>query len=323
MDIAMKSAYQRTGLSCNPGPRSVEIAAPAKINLFLEILRKRRDGYHELETVMTSVSLFDQLRLSAREDGQIRLKLMNSRFQLGNVPTDDRNLAVKAVHILRKFIGDNRLPGCDILLYKRIPSEAGLGGASSDAAAALLAGKLLWNLNLTESELLSIAADLGSDVPYFLFGGTAMCRGRGERIEPLPTTGGIPVVIAKPVSGLSTGDVFSNIQVPQQRRAALPLLSEIVGRRFEKIGNHLFNRLTEAALPLNPEIAEIVSQFEQTSAIGHQMSGSGSSYFGIFRSMRAARQAAQLLSNRLPKTSIYITQTLGSQKPTIPVMQPN
>lgn len=318
----MKPAYQRTSLSCNPGSRCVEIAAPAKINLFLEVLGRRSDGYHELETVLTSVSLFDQLKICERDDDQIRLILKNSSALCETIPTDENNLVVKAVLALRKLIGVNRLPGCDILLYKRIPSEAGLGGASSDAVAALLAGKWLWNLDLAESDLLSLASELGSDVPYFVLGGTAMCRGRGERVEPLPTTGGLPVVIAKPTMGLSTAKVFSKVEIPREPRSASALMSDLAARRFELLGQHLFNRLTTPAIQLNPEIAKIAALLDKTTVLGHQMSGSGSSYFGIFRSLRAARQAAQLLSNRLPGATIYVTQTLGSRTSMQPVMLP-
>jgi 4-diphosphocytidyl-2-C-methyl-D-erythritol kinase len=310
----MPPAYQSPDLFRNARRRCVEIAAPAKVNLFLEVLGRRIDGYHELETVMTTVSLYDQIRLIEREDDEVRLVLANPRFSQGSVPLDQQNLALKAVLALRKLFVDNRLPGCDILLYKRIPSEAGLGGASSDAAAALLAGRLLWSLKITDSDLMSLAAELGSDVPFFISGGTAMCRGRGERVELLPAISGIPLVIAKPTVGLSTREVFSRLNLLSQPRSSPSFLSHLLAGPSERVGKYLFNRLSETAVSLSPEIAHLAAQFHQTESLGHQMSGSGSSYFGIYRSPRAARRAARLLSNRLPRTTIYVTHTLGPNK---------
>ena len=167
-----------------------EIIAPAKINLFLEIHGKRHDGFHELETVMSTVNLYDRLRFRLRGDDQIRLSIANRHsrdFGSVHIPDDDRNLVVKALKLLRSRSSapSNHALGCDVTLFKKIPAEAGLGGASSNAAAALIAGNQFWDLGFSRNQLEGMAAELGSDVPFFLSGGAAICRGRGEKVTPL------------------------------------------------------------------------------------------------------------------------------------------
>lgn len=299
---------------------SVEIAAPAKINLFLEVLGKRSDGFHEIENVMTTVNWFDRIRFIARLDDQIHLHQINPDPIHSGLPTDERNLIVRALVLLRKKFATDQLLGCDILLYKEIPLEAGLGGASSNAAAALLAGKMLWNLRISDVELYRLAAELGSDVPFFLRGGAAICRGRGERIESLPERGAIPIVIVKPPSGLSTRNVYSQVQLPREAVCSESLMAMLIEGRITRVGQELFNRLSETAMHLNEQIAEVSEMFTKTTSVGHQMSGSGSSYFGLFQSARAARQAARQLANRLPQAKIFAGQTLGSAKPGLSII---
>lgn len=318
--MKMTTAYRVEGEPCQ-AKIVVEVATPAKINLYLEVLGKRPDGFHELETLMTAVNWFDRLRFVSRPDEQIHLHLLNPIRDRNGIPTDHRNLIIRALNRLREESGLGWLHGCDVLLYKAIPSEAGLGGASSDAAAALLAGNLLWNLNVSKSKLHELAAQIGSDVPFFLYGGAAICRGRGERIEELKARGGLPVVIVKPPTGLSTREVFSQLQLPRNARSIETILRCYEAGSPNQIGKALFNQLTETAAGMNHQIREIAEQFTRTTAIGHQMSGSGSSYFGLFPSLKTARQAGRWLSLRLPESGVFVGQTLGTRTSRISVRQ--
>ena len=293
----------------------VEILSPAKVNLFLEIHSKRADGFHGLETVMAAVDLRDHLRFYQRADDQINLRIVNpiSSPSLESIPTDDGNLIIQALRLLQKSNLDNaRAPrGCDVLLLKRIPSEAGLGGASSNAAAALMAGNSLWNLGLGREQLSLLGSQIGSDVPFFIYGGAAVCSGRGEIINPIRSSSGIPIVIAKPRTGLSTAKVFAQCQVATSAQSSLPIVSSLENGRFSELASLFFNRLEEVARTMNEDIKELSIAFREINCPGHQMSGSGTSYFGVFPSSRVARRAARVLSNRLPHAKIFVSRTLS------------
>ncbi|MHC4593294.1 MAG: 4-(cytidine 5'-diphospho)-2-C-methyl-D-erythritol kinase, partial [Planctomycetota bacterium] len=160
-------------------PTELKVRAPSKINLYLEVLGQRPDGFHEIRTVMQAVSLCDELSFSARSDGQVVLSCSSP-----DLPLDDRNLIVRAARLLKGRYGTER--GASVELHKRIPVGGGLGGGSADCAVTLLALNRLWGLGAPLDELAETATELGSDVPFFLWGGTALCEGRGERVSPLP-----------------------------------------------------------------------------------------------------------------------------------------
>ncbi len=295
----------------------VEFVAPAKINLFLELLAKRSDGYHELETVMATVALFDRIRLTARNDDQFTLKVtfQKSVFPiLPDVPTDERNLVIKAIIRLQNAVLEKwgiKKSGCDIWLHKGIPVEAGLGGGSSDAAATLMAGCQLWQVAFSQAELVALAEQLGSDVPFFLYQGTALCRGRGEHVFPLGNAPQLDIVIAKPSSGLSTAEVFQNVKVSNSVNSPTKLVDAVIsGDRFQ-IGQQMFNRLQESAMELCEDLPCLADCFENSAACGHLLSGSGTSYFGLFNSSKVALQTARYLSARLPQVKFFSTSTLA------------
>ena len=306
--------------------RKLSIATPAKINLFFELLGKRDDGFHEVETVMSTVSLFDQLDFSPRDDGEIHIEVRyaDELAKLDDVPTDKSNLIYKALEEVRQFVSqrsssddqvepaDTKSLGADIVLQKRIPSAAGLGGASSNAMAAIVAASQIWDLDLSEFEMRSIAAEIGSDVPFFLDGGMAVCRGRGELIELIEAPDSISVVVAKPAAGLSTAKVYAASELPAESQRAAQLMSALAGGELTEVGKRLFNRLEPFAAQLTPDIAATRHEFEKLECLGHQMSGSGTSYFGIFKSFNDAERAAEMLSARLPTTRVFCCRTLGS-----------
>jgi 4-diphosphocytidyl-2-C-methyl-D-erythritol kinase len=252
---------------------------------------------------MVPVSLFDTLRLSLRNDDQIVLAIATvSPDRPGVQHTDDvppgaTNLVVRAIERLREATasrgGRERLPGLDLVLCKRIPTAAGLGGGSSDAAAALIGANLCWELNWSRSELADVAAQIGSDVPFFLWGTAAVCRGRGERVEPCALDRPQHYVIVRPPRGLATADVYRHTRVPEVPRR-LPRATERLTYRPQS----LFNRLELAARPLAPWLEPLRGTFQRLDLLGHQMTGSGSCYFGVCRNAQHANRVAQLLRSR-------------------------
>lgn len=296
---------------------SARVDCAAKLNLFLEVLAKRDDGFHEIETLMSAVSLYDSLYFSRNSTGDIRLSCeWASGLEahkststggisdcLGELPQQADNIVWRAVECLRRDAGIE--VGATIRLVKRIPAMAGLGGASSNAAAALLAANYVWQLDWTPERLALLAAELGSDVPFFLArraGGSAMAvaRGRGERIEGLTGMTKLHFVVVRPPAGLSTPRVYGRCLPAEQPARLDPLIEALRAGNPARVGAQLFNRLQSAALELSPWISKVRSAFAQLDCLGHSMSGSGTSYFGLFRSARhAARHAARLRAARL------------------------
>ena len=279
----------------------IEIWAPAKLNLFLEVLGRRDDGFHEIETLMVPISLCDRLSLSLREDNQIQfhsqwLPGYGCADELSDLPTDDSNLVVKALQTLRARSGCTL--GINAVLAKAIPIAAGLGGGSSDAAAALVGANQLWNLGWTTKQLSEVAAELGSDVPYFLYGSASVCRGRGEVVEPLTNRLRLELVVVRPPSGLSTPTVYRRTTIPSEPNRIPALLDSWRNQEHRGVSRHMFNRLQAAAAEVSPWIGRLTTEFDRIDVIGHQMSGSGSSYFGLCRSARHAQRVSSVLQSR-------------------------
>lgn len=277
-------------------PSPVRLAAPAKINLFLEVLGRRADGYHELVTCMTPLAWADELTFTASD--QMRLTCDDPSLAL-----DDNNLVLKAAKAFQRQTQANC--GAAIHLTKRIPSPAGLGGGSSDAATTLRGLNQLWNIHLDDTELMNLAAQIGSDVPFFLAGSAAWCRGRGEQVMPFKLGMRIPLLLACPVAGLSTAAVYQSLNAPplsvgmQQAQSDIPLAQAIRMSNLSAIGRELFNRLQPAAEQCLPLVSEIRQLFEQAASLrlceGSLMSGSGSSYFAVCRSQEETQRLARYI----------------------------
>ena len=279
------------------------IHAPAKLNLFFEVLAKRKDGYHELETLMCPIDLYDTLLFQENSSGQVNLTCQrvlkggsSSDCGLGEVPDGPENLVVRAVELVRRKSGTDR--GVQMRLVKRIPSAAGLGGGSSDAAAALIAANTCWQLGRPTEELMEWAAELGSDVPFFLVGGPAVCQGRGERITPVAGIGQLHFVVVRPPEGLSTAAVYGICRPAEDPLSVWPLIEALQKGDLEKAGRGLLNRLQPAAEELSPWIKRLQEEFSQLDFLGHGMSGSGTSYFGLCRDAQHLRRCAQDLMAR-------------------------
>jgi 4-diphosphocytidyl-2-C-methyl-D-erythritol kinase len=276
------------------------IQAPAKLNLSFEVLARRDDGYHEIETLMCPVGLYDTLYFREGPKNQLQLTCQRVCGASGPtglsgevLPEGRENLVLRAVELLRQQAGVDS--GATLRLVKRIPMAAGLGGGSSDAAAALLAANHVWRLGWSTEELTRLSAQLGSDVPFFLVGGAAICRGRGERVEPVAIQAAMHFVVVYPPEGLSTAAVYRVCRPASRPRPLAPLLQALAQGDLRQIGRLLFNRLQPAAEKLSPWIGRLRSHLAREDCLGHGMSGSGTSYFGLCRHARHARRLARRL----------------------------
>ena len=279
---------------------AVGVLAPAKLNLFLEVLAKRPDGYHEIETVMVAISRFDAITFQPSDDPQIHLHVKSTGQSGNGLPANPReNLVHRALLLLQQR--SNCRQGGTAALTKRIPPASGLGGGSSDAAAALLAANGAWELHWPIDQLQTLAAELGSDIPFFLTPRTgssatmAVCRGRGETVEHAAAPANMHFVVARPEIGLSTPKVYKHCCPARQPRAAGDLLEALrAGCRMEA-ARCMINTLQPAAARIAPEVDKMAERFDALGAIAHQLSGSGSAYFGWFPSAASARRAAARL----------------------------
>lgn len=286
--------------------------APAKLNWYLRVLARRADGFHELETVMVRLrELGDTLRCRLDPSGAVSLTIVSATPQTLSeqaIPATESNLVIRAARALQQQTGTSL--GVQFTLIKRVPAAAGMGGGSSDAAAALEILNRLWNLELSRATLLSIAADLGSDVPFFLAETPlVLCTGRGEILTPIPGSFPIWVVVARPKTGLSTPAVFRNCRPEPERASAENLVSACESRSITAVAQALHNTLQSPAVALNPEIGRMQRLFERERVVAHQMTGSGSAYFGVCTSKRhACCVAARLRAQGVPWVEITSTQ---------------
>ncbi len=282
--------------------------APAKVNLFLELQAKRPDGFHELTTLMVAVSLTDTLTVMLAES-------LNLTCSDPGLPTGDGNLVVKAANALRRRTGYTG--GAKIHLEKRIPAAAGLAGGSSDAAATLLALNKLWDLNLSRKQLAETAAEVGSDVAFFLNLPAAWCTGRGEIVEPVRPMKRLHLVLVCPPVGLATAEIYRNSTVPAQPRSAEPMRTAYANGEIAGIGRELFNRLAEPAERLCPLVKQWREAMARHAPLGCLMSGSGSTLFALCSDYRAAlRLAAELRTEFAtnPKPRVFVVRSLTPER---------
>ncbi len=285
--------------------KDVVVWAPAKVNLYLEVLAKRLDGYHEIETLMMAVNLYDTLVFKEDASGEVLLRC--NRRELSTGPD---NLVVRAARLLQEHTGCTR--GARIRLAKRIPLAAGLAGGSTDAAAALAGLNRLWRLGLTGPELAALAAQLGSDVPFFFTTPAAWCSGRGEVVTAAPLPRRLWLVLLCPPFGLATADVYRNVAVPQRPGAAEEMRRAVACGDAEAIGRRLHNRLQGAALWLRPELADSLNRLKALGPAGQAMSGSGSTLFALCRDHREAARIARELRHgpeEIGRPRVYLVRS--------------
>ena len=288
----------------------MSVRAPAKLNLSLAVLARRTDGFHEIESLMVPVTLHDTLRAQASEVPGIRLRVrFGGRLATAagsslahDVPTDDSNLVVRAARSLAFEMGlmpsleSPCAPGLDIDLVKRIPAGSGLGGGSSDAAAVLVAAARVWGLDVSADRLAAIGAGIGSDVPVFFAGGTALAAGRGERIEPVAGVPSLHAVIARPEAGLSTAAVYARCTPDDTRRGTARRLADALSAgRFRAALPLMHNSLEAPARSMCADVERLLRDFARAGAAHPMLTGSGSACFALMRSARESRRVAASL----------------------------
>ncbi len=288
-------------------------SCPAKLNVFLEVTGKRADGYHELDTVMLRTRFADQLTVVPAKNGLLTLRFSDAtpeRMQSG-IPLDQRNLILRAAEALRSRIGIS--DGAEFIVHKRIPPESGLGGGSSNAASSLLLCRQLWAPDVSDLILHEIAASLGSDINFLLSGhSAAICRGRGEIIEPLPLARRLTFVALRPNAGNSTPAVFRATKLPAEPRSSSDIAALLSGRISGSLPSMIFNRLTEAAEALNPEMSRLMHRLRRLCRRPVFMSGSGSTVF-VVASSHVDAIALQTAIQRTLKQTSWLLDTAPSE----------
>lgn len=284
---------------------SISLKSPAKINLHLRVLDKRTDGYHNLENLMQTISFFDEIEITLISEAQktsITLECKNEK-----VPQGDKNIAVRAAKKFLEAAGIKNSVG--IKLNKRIPMGAGLGGGSSNAGTVLLGLNALAGNPLGINKLTEIAMDLGSDVPFFLHGGLALCRGKGEIVKPLESLPEFWIILVYPGVSMQTGltyEIFEKKRVTN-RIGNVKLYNSGNLLCVNDIVSALHNDLEEAAIMLNPSLRSIATTLEKSGCKKAMVTGSGSTVFGVCETKTEAEQISTKLKKLIKKSFLVIT----------------
>lgn len=285
--------------------KSIKLKAYAKVNLCLDIIGKREDGYHLIETVMQSVGVFDKVYVKRTNDGKISVLC-----DKGDIP-EKNNTAYKAAKAFFEHIGAERDSGAKIKIKKNIPSQAGMGGASADAAAVIVALNILYKTGLSKNELCAIGAKVGADVPFCIYGGTCLARGIGEVLTELNDFSGKYLVIAKGNEGVSTKEAYD--AVDSKKDIVKPRLDKVIdaitAQNVSALKGNLIN-VFEQVVDLSdaPKIAE---KMRVNGAIDSAMTGSGSAVFGVFAELKSAKKCAKKLKKEYPFAAACKTVNCG------------
>ncbi len=275
--------------------------APAKINLFLRVLRKRADGYHDIVSLMQKITLYDELIFSPRPKG-ITLNCPGSEL-----PTSEDNLVFRAAKSI--FAYANYPSGVEIKLIKKIPLAAGLGGGSSDAATTLIALNKIFSLNLKKSELMKLGAKIGADVPFFIFGNNALASGMGDKLKALQNLPKINLVMIKPPFQLSTKMVYKKLNLRLTRGKNNYSIPRFL--KMSDIIQELHNDLESVSLKMHPELTDLKQMLFRHGALGALMSGSGPTVFGIFRDGKEAKKILEVIKKEVScHCSVFFAKSL-------------
>ncbi len=295
------------------GTQILHVRAPAKVNLYLDVLGKRRDGYHEIRTVMQSLSLSDQLTIAAVKDDNtekdvIRLGVNQHKINENLSEVGEKNLVVQAVQMLRAHY---HIPPVEIILDKRIPIAAGLGGGSADAAAALRGINQLFHLDISHAHMEWMAAQLGLDVPFCLKGGTVLAQGKGEQLTPLTPLSHCTFLLVQPNVTIHTGTVYQGLNLPRENTFLSTsndeaqfnqLISGIDKGDLYQMAAGMYNRMEEVIFNWYKALAGIKAEINKAGALKSLMSGSGAVIYGIFDNLEYAQQAQKILNRHNHKT---------------------
>ena len=282
----------------------LKFKTPAKVNLGLHVHGKREDGFHELETIFQMVSLFDDVELELLSSG-IKLEC-----DMPGIPTDDTNLVCKAALLLRKSYQVEG-KGVSIRLKKKIPFGAGLGGGSGNAAGVLMGLNRLWDLNIDREKLFTLAAELGSDVPFFLTSPCALGKGRGERLKVLESCSKFQVLLVFPGFPIATSWVYRNLRLKLTKRPNnISILRKNLSlSNITSLGSQLYNDLESVVIQKFPEVKVVKDELWAWGALGVLLSGSGSTVFGIFDDPEKAQIACASLNGDWERV---VTETIES-----------
>ena len=282
---------------------ALQLKAYAKINLGLDVVRRREDGYHEVRMVMQTIKLYDKLTFRLLEEDVIRLKT-----NLGFLPVNEDNLVYKAVKLLKDTYHVEQ--GLEIDLFKCIPVAAGMAGGSTDCAAALVGAAKLFQLNLSKQELMELGVKLGADVPYCVLRGTALSEGIGEILTPLPPMPDCYILIAKPPISVSTKFVYENHNANELQRH--PDIDGMVKAIQEKslmgITDRMENVLETVTIPAYPVIEDIKNCMKENGAINALMSGSGPTVFGIYEEEAMAENTRKIIREKGLASQVYVVR---------------
>lgn len=288
---------------------NITLKALAKINLGLDVVQRREDGYHEVRMVMQTIHLYDKLEIKKTTKSGISLTA-----NLSYVPTNENNLVYKAGKLLMDEFGIK--DGISVYLQKRIPVAAGMAGGSTDAAAMLYGMNQIFELGLSRKELMERGVKIGADVPYCLMRGTALAEGIGEKLTSLPPMVKCPVLIAKPSVSVSTKFVYENLKLNAQTRHPDidKLIKDIKAKDLHAIAGDMGNVLESVTIPEYPMIADIKEQMMKSGAINSMMSGSGPTVFGLFEDEQTAQKAYEdMMASGLAK-QVYITSIYNNRR---------
>ena len=286
--------------------KQIRLKAMAKINLGLDVVRRREDGYHEVRMIMQTVNLYDKLVITVSEEPGIRLTT-----NLGFLPVNEDNLIYKAARLLMDEYDIKK--GVDIQLQKFIPVAAGMAGGSTDAAATLIGMNRLFRLNLSRQQMMDYGVKLGADVPYCIVGGTALSEGIGEILTPLPDVPKGYVLVAKPGINVSTRFVYTNLKLNEETEhpdidAQIEAIKE---QDFRKMAGLMGNVLETVTIPAHPIIQEIKDFMMTEGAVNAMMSGSGPTVFGLFEDKQLAEKACEKLRESRLAKMVFLTTFIG------------
>ena len=291
----------------------IRVDCPAKINLFLEILGKRDDGYHEVTTVMQTIELYDRLFFRAKKTG------IDIYCSDDSVPTDERNLVFQTAQLLIDETGVKR--GVSVEIKKIIPVASGLGGASSNAAGTFIALNKLWDLGLSKEKLLNLSGKIGSDIAFFIYlakddysafsGGTLLGKGKGNEMTDISSFPDSWLILIAPPLAVSTKWAYENLhlELTEEKKDSKMIVDALASGDLNLLSKLLFNRFEEVIVPKYPAVGEIKKELLNDGAIGALMSGSGPVVFGLFRDGEDAKESAKRISTRRKEERVYVTRT--------------
>lgn len=280
----------------------MKIKAYGKVNISLDVVGKREDGYHLLSMIMQNIDLYDEIEVGKQECGII-LECNKSY-----VPVDNRNLAYKAAEIFKERY--DIVDGVKINIEKNIPVSAGLAGGSTDAAAVLKVMNKLFNVNATEEELMELGLKLGADIPYCIHGGTALCEGIGEIITPIKPFRDKIVVLVKPAFGVSTKEVYKNFNLEKvkQHPKTAEIINAIENDDLNFVASNMKNLLENVTLRKHKILIKIKEEMNACGAINSMMSGSGPTVFAFFDDMLKAQRCFEKMKKKY--SDVFITRTI-------------